>query len=289
MKTKPLKLTEIVIDSKMQVRAEIDAKVVDEYAQEMQESPDKFPPVVVFRVRKQYLLADGFHRVQAAKLIHSSEIEADVREGTRAAALKYALSANAAHGLRRTNADKRRSVELALAQWPDLSSREIAKIAAVNNHLVDDVRQPKLQLGETPSSQTRVGADGKERRMPKRKARAIASAPQSAKAPPEPPAAIVTNEGQAREPVNVPQMKKAESEDHPVVATDVKEATPQGCPPEPEAEQPRVRSADEILEDRARKATREWCLATFPTREERLLAIPYITDTLLQMKVEARK
>jgi hypothetical protein len=79
--------------------------------------------------------------------------------------LKFALAANAAHGLKRTNADKRRSVELALAEWPNLSSRELAKICAVSDMMVGEIRN---QLQESCSS-TRTGADGKEYKVPVKK------------------------------------------------------------------------------------------------------------------------
>jgi hypothetical protein len=46
--------------------------------------------------------------------------------------LKYALSANTGKGLPRTYKDKRRSVALALAEWPELNTREIASICAVS-------------------------------------------------------------------------------------------------------------------------------------------------------------
>ncbi|MCX7004660.1 MAG: hypothetical protein NTV22_15490 [bacterium] len=54
--------------------------------------------------------------------------------------------------------DKRRCIDIALAEFPTLSSRAIAELCGVSNHMVDDNRQ----LGESPSS-TRIGLDGKAR------------------------------------------------------------------------------------------------------------------------------
>jgi hypothetical protein len=73
----------------------------------------------------------------------------------------------AEHGLRRSNADKRRSVELALAEWPKLSDVEIGRICAVGKTLAGEVRRD-IQPVEKTGSETRIGADGKERRMPAR-------------------------------------------------------------------------------------------------------------------------
>jgi hypothetical protein len=64
---------------------------------------------------------------------------------------------------------KRRSVELALAEWPKLSDREIARVCAVSNNFVSEHR-PQLSSDdsspEKPDNSTRIGHDGKERKMP---------------------------------------------------------------------------------------------------------------------------
>lgn len=168
MKTKLLKLSEIITTAGTQIRASINADAVDQYAEAMLDSANKFPPVVVFHDSKEYILADGFHRVMAASRNGFKDIEAEVRKGTKSDALKYALSANATHGIRRTNADKRRSVELALSEWPKLSDREIARICAVGNKFVGDVRS-ELCLEHSSKNETRIGADGKTRKLPTRK------------------------------------------------------------------------------------------------------------------------
>ena len=166
MKTSLLKLANIVTTAGTQIRASINHDSVDEYAHAMIEGA-KFPPIVAFHDGNQYVLADGFHRVMAASRNGFTDIEAEVHKGTKSDALKYALGANSTHGIKRTNADKRRSVELALAEWPKLSDRELAKICAVGNALVSECRNCLNQTVEQP--QTRIGADGRERRMPKKK------------------------------------------------------------------------------------------------------------------------
>ncbi len=164
MKTKLLQLSAIVTTTGTQIRARIDADTVEQYAEAMQDASNKFPPVVVFHDGSQFILADGFHRVMAATRNGFTDIEAEVNKGTRSDALRFALGANSTHGLKRTNLDKRRSVELALGEWPKLSDREIARICAVGADMVGSARQ----LSENDSSETRVGADGKERKLPTR-------------------------------------------------------------------------------------------------------------------------
>ena len=69
-----------------------------------------------------------------------------------------------AHGLKRTNADKRRSVELALAEWPNVSDRQIAEICAVGHDMVAGIRAGQLAENASCEPQPRVGKDGKARK-----------------------------------------------------------------------------------------------------------------------------
>ena len=169
MKITPLKLAKIVTTAGTQIRARIDTDTVDQYAEAMRETSAQFPPVVVFHDGSEYILADGFHRVMAASRNGFLDIKAEIHKGTKADALKFALGANSSHGLRRTNADKRRSVELALAEWPDLSDREIAKICGVGHPFVGDVRGQLVSDSSCDAPPTtRIGADGKRRKVPVR-------------------------------------------------------------------------------------------------------------------------
>jgi DNA modification methylase len=101
----------------------------------------KFPPIVVFHDGSDYWPADGFHRLNAHARAGLPKIAAEVRTGTRRDALLFAVGANAAHGKRRTNEDKRRAVLLLLAdeEWGKWSDREIARRCAVDNSLVSKI------------------------------------------------------------------------------------------------------------------------------------------------------
>lgn len=159
-----LKLSEIPTTAGTQIRASINKEALDEYAEAMKDATNKFPPVVVFHDGNRYILADGFHRVLAATRNGFRDIVAEVRKGAKSDALKYALSANAAHGIQRTNLDKRRSAEMALHEWPNLSDVELGRICAVSHTFVADVRR-SIQPA-TVAGSPRIGADGKARRLP---------------------------------------------------------------------------------------------------------------------------
>jgi hypothetical protein len=159
MSIEQLNLSDLVTTAGTQIRAQISAETVDEYATAMT-GGTKFPPITVFHDGNRYILADGFHRVMAANRQQLPAIDAEVRKGTKTDALRYALGANASHGLRRTNADKRRSVELALTEWPQLSDRQIAEICAVSHRFISLVRRQVATVATCQAKQ-RFGADGK--------------------------------------------------------------------------------------------------------------------------------
>ncbi|ODT59410.1 MAG: hypothetical protein ABS73_09840 [Paracoccus sp. SCN 68-21] len=103
-----------------------------------------FPPVIVYFDGKDYWLADGFHRVAAWARIGRTEIPTDIRQGDRRRAILHSVAANSAHGLRRTNDDKRRAVLTLLEddEWGQWSNREIARRCAVSEGLVRSLRDP---------------------------------------------------------------------------------------------------------------------------------------------------
>ena len=139
VKVTTAKLASIEMDTSIQCRAVIDTATVSEYAERMTEG-DKFPPVVLFQNGGKFWIGDGWHRIMAARQMGALDIPADVRIGGRKDALQYALGANAANGLRRSNADKRRCVEIALAEFGDISSRQIAIMCGVGHEMVDAAR-----------------------------------------------------------------------------------------------------------------------------------------------------
>ena len=138
-----LKLSCIEMDTSIQCRASIDTATVSEYAERMTEG-DAFPPVVVYGTAQKCWIADGWHRIMAANQIGLLDIEATVIPGGRIDALKAALSANSAHGIRRTNQDKRRAVEIALREFGKLSSRQIAEMCGVHHTTVETAAETWL-------------------------------------------------------------------------------------------------------------------------------------------------
>lgn len=146
-----LSLEKIRLDGGTQSRAGTDMSTISEYAEAMKAGA-QFPPVIVIYDGADYWLGDGFHRCAAAKQAELTDIAADVRQGTRRDAVLLSVSANANHGLRRTHADKRRSVETLLRddEWRQWSDREIGRRVSVDHKTVATVRADLVRRGEIP-------------------------------------------------------------------------------------------------------------------------------------------
>lgn len=141
MKTKTIKISNIIIDAGTQQREKINDEIVAEYAESMK-CGAQFPPVTVFFNSVEYYLADGFHRFLACKSAGINEINADIHEGTKRDAILHSFSVNGTHGLRRTNSDKRKSVVGMLTDdvWMEWTNRDIAKHVGVSHAYVNKLR-----------------------------------------------------------------------------------------------------------------------------------------------------
>ena len=140
-----LALSLIRRDPRAQPRERMSDATIDEYRAELGRGA-VFPPVVVFFDGETHWLADGFHRLAAADRAELPEFLAEVRPGTLRDAILFSVGANASHGLRRTNEDKRRAVITLLQdqEWSGRSDRWIGQQAAVHH---DTVGRLRAELG----------------------------------------------------------------------------------------------------------------------------------------------
>lgn len=144
-----LPIDTISISGGTQSRVSLNQDAVAEYA-EVIRLAGELPPVVVFNDGDNdgLWLADGFHRFHAHRAAGALEIVCDVRVGTQRDAILFSVGANAAHGLRRTNDDKRKAVKTLLddAEWATWSDREIARQCGVSAPFVASVRSPAATI-----------------------------------------------------------------------------------------------------------------------------------------------
>jgi hypothetical protein len=150
-----IRLSSIRLDGGTQPRAATDPDLVGQYADALVNGA-KFPPLVLYHDGSDYWLADGFHRYHAMDGCGLTSVPCEVRQGTRRDAILFSVGANAAHGLRRTNEDKRRAVLRLLddPEWSGWSDREIARTCQVSPDLVGKLR---------PAGKVTVGADSEAR------------------------------------------------------------------------------------------------------------------------------
>ncbi len=99
------------LDLSLQTRAGTDADTIKTYAEAMADGA-QFPDVTVFTDGTKYWLADGFHRVMAAKVNGKAAISADVRKGTEDDAVVFGGTANNKQGKRPTRADVQHFLEM---------------------------------------------------------------------------------------------------------------------------------------------------------------------------------
>lgn len=163
-----IRISDIDLESSVQVRAKIDADTVAEYAAHIEAKKAPLPPIVVYGPdsRGKFFLSEGWHRVKANQQAGRDGIMADIKDGGWMDALEHALGSNAAHGLRRTMADKKHAVELAIKHWPNWSHEKVAESCGVSKSFMEHEyprkdRPPQFAGVSGPSKI--IGIDGIER------------------------------------------------------------------------------------------------------------------------------
>ncbi len=155
-----IRLDQIQRHARNQPRSELDKKLVEEYVANMtivgkgedgrvvDHDGKPWPALTVFEEERDdgtlvYHLADGFHRYQAAYTKAIRGFQCVVKKGGRREAWLASLGANATHGKRRTNEDKRRVVAAALTdkELTQYSDSAIAKICQVSSPFVGKLRK----------------------------------------------------------------------------------------------------------------------------------------------------
>ncbi len=152
-----VQVTDLQLDDDVQIRIQIDQKLVLEYAEKMSNG-DRFPPIEVFQDDTGVIfVADGFHRAMAAKEAGVDTLPANIHHGKKLDAIKFALSANIHHGLRRTSKDKQKALQVGAALFPEISNNKLADLCGVSE---SSVRNWRFTFAKN-EPESRVGKDGK--------------------------------------------------------------------------------------------------------------------------------
>ncbi len=149
MKKIKLKLSAIRTDGGTQARVKMDKKHVEHLSDLMKEGVD-VGPLCVFFDKKEYWLADGFHRYFAAKRNGALEVECEVQEGSVEDAILHSFTVNGGRGLPMTKNDIISIVSRMLAhpKWKSWTDTQIAKHICVSNSTVGRIRRKLEEQGK---------------------------------------------------------------------------------------------------------------------------------------------
>lgn len=209
-----LPLKGVKIDADLNPRAQgLNESHVADLAEAI-ERGDELPPLVVYRsAGGTQWLSEGFHRAEAYRRKGVDRVPCVVRKGERADALANACGSNSGHGLKRTNADKRRAVELLLKEFPNWSNPRVAEAAAVSVEFVRKMRPAE-------EGETRETSDG----------RAYPTSPRRA------PAHEQSNEGASATVADAPRENALENAVSPPEGGEPEPVDPADAEPEQPAE-----------------------------------------------------
>jgi hypothetical protein len=216
-KTNATNIDDIVVNERCQTREILNPEAVQEYADIYKEGEVKLPALEVCDVDGKLVLIDGFHRLAGARQADQSFIRVTiVEECDMDRALWLASAANQGHGVRRTSADKRQAVRLALDSGigVDQSTHILAGHVGVDHKTAQKHRDeweaelktaPGEALGKIPNAPEMVKTkDGRE--YPKRRRKnsdatsdrettPAGTAPQTDDAPPKEPVSNTEEDG----------------------------------------------------------------------------------------------
>lgn len=154
MKIQDVQLDRIQQTHETQARDHIDSQHVKDIADAIR-AGNPIDPVTLFADGQTYWIGDGHHRINAAVQADSKKVTAHVHSGGKVAAIMHAAGANATHGLKRTNADKRRAVEMCLDALKQTGKTwkqaDIARHCGVARATVAEVQAERGERERQPS------------------------------------------------------------------------------------------------------------------------------------------
>lgn len=142
-----------------------------EHIRALAESDTRLPPIVVNRSTMRVI--DGMHRLQAALLRGSEDIEVQFHDGDETDSFVLAVEMNIAHGLPLSLSDRRAAAARIIGYHPEWSDRRIAAATGLSNKTIGPIRR-RTPI-DAPLSASRVGRDGRVRPLEAAASRELAS------------------------------------------------------------------------------------------------------------------
>ena len=161
-KMEMLKLGEIQVLKNFSVRTQLRDEILSSLKDALADGVNHFPPLSVFFDGERHILADGHYRYWALKAVEISAVECAVYQGSWRDAWLFSVQANASHGVRLSNTEKRAAVTKILQdeEWLKMSDYSIADLVRVSRSLVQKIRR---ELESSYGGQTtRIGRNGRQ-------------------------------------------------------------------------------------------------------------------------------
>jgi len=146
-----INIDEISTSTETQIRVTMNIDQIEHYAERMQEG-DTFPPVLIFKVGNEYILADGFHRIAAAKQLGLKKISCSVEgDGDAIDIVRAAIHGNTIHGLPMTKQDRLKAINLfdriAKGRFGKYATtREVAELVGCSHTTVANIRKDREHI-----------------------------------------------------------------------------------------------------------------------------------------------
>jgi ParB-like chromosome segregation protein Spo0J len=134
-----LSIEELLALERFQVRTCENRATITHYAARIL-AGDVFPPILVAQLPDRKVLIDGHHRLAAYAMAKSTNIRIRYVTLCESDLLESAISANSAHGLPLSRAERRSFASRLLAAAPGKSNREIAKMTGVDEKTIRRLR-----------------------------------------------------------------------------------------------------------------------------------------------------
>lgn len=170
-----------LLDHAPAVRVAIDSLVIADsprlsgenadHIQALANAQGELPPITVHRASMRIL--DGMHRLRAVESLGHNEIEVRFFDGDDADAFVVAVRSNIAHGLPLSLADRKAAATRIIASHPQWSDRLVASATGLAAGTVAKTR--RKPNGQPPSTDIRIGRDGRTRPTNSAERREIAS------------------------------------------------------------------------------------------------------------------
>jgi hypothetical protein len=145
-----LQIDRIRLDGQTHHRTGLNQLVINEFAFRML-AGDLFPPLKVYCDGDHYWLTDGFLRIEAARRIGFSTLEAVITFGNCHEAVFFSIGKDSQdpQGLPLNSGDTRHCIRLHLSDpdWAQMNDQEIATRCAVSPNLVLILRQTMTDFG----------------------------------------------------------------------------------------------------------------------------------------------